>query len=326
MTPTADQAQQAQRAVRGREFTAAYVFGLDGDPLPTSGVTLTVTDAEGNVVIGPVAATVDAEVDDTVKAHHLITAAELPNRDFLTALWSATIDTATVVQVSTIDVCDARLFPLADYLADTPLVNRGFSPDQLELARMFAEDRLELECGCAFTGRYGSEHFTLDEPNAYISLYAQPLSPPPQLASAGVQRLSLRQPSVQVIRSITQTTLEAGVPTTSTLDLDFTRLDTVNSVLFYTDANGNGMQGDVTVTYEHGQPVPDQRRVCFLLARYRLLNGPIDQRATSINIEGVGNIALLSPGMGGSVFGIPELDVFLQRRNRHALGFISAGR
>ena len=328
------QAQQAQRAVRGREFTASYTFGLDGDALPDADTTVSVSivNAEGYLVVSDVVATLAEPADDgTQVASIYMAASTTPQRDALTCLWGATITGAAVSQISTVDVCDARLYPLSDYLQYPELSGGKFTPAQLEAQRMWAEDRIEWECGCAFTGRYATETFTLGEPPELTLPEAQSYGGYGYggiggRGRGGAARLVLEHQDAQALRSITQTTLDSeGDTTITTIDLAYARLNAPAGEVLYRDPLGAGLYGDVVVGFEYGHPEPDVRRVALILARYRLLNGPLDSRATSMAVDG-GTIQLLTPGVAGSVFGIPEVDAFIQRHNKRALGFVSAAR
>lgn len=75
--------------------------------------------------------------------------------------------------------------------------------------------------------------------------------------------------------------------------------------------------GSIQVTYEHGLDAPPFRgkRAAMLLVRDRLVNGPIDDRAYQIAGE-FGPISLVTPGVRGSVFGIPEVDSFVRDAKR----------
>jgi hypothetical protein len=326
------QAQQAQRMVRGRAFVASYTFGLDGDAVPDDeiAVNVTIVNAEGYVVVNDLHATVNdnADVPPTV-ATFALTPSVTPQRDFLTCLWVATIGGVLVTQVSTIDVCDARLFQLGDYAQYPEIAKLDFTAVQLEQARMDAEDRLEWECGCAFTGRYGTEEHLLAYGHSRFTGLDWRWERNP--VGDGDQRLALRRPFVQALRSISRAWIDPddGTSGVHTLNLDYARLNTYRSVLHYrrdpTDVHG-GLYGDLTIGYEHGQPVADCRRVALILARYRLMHGPLDQRATQMSVEGGGTINLATPGIQGSRFGIPEVDAFCDRHDQRVTGFVSGTR
>ncbi len=323
------QAQQAQRAVRGRQFTAAFTFGLDGDALPDNATTVAVTviNAEGYIVVNDQTATLGSVTNGTQQATFSLSAATTPQRDFFTCMLVATIGGVAVTQVSTIDVCDARLFPLNDYNQYPELAARSFTAAQLEQARMDAEDRLEWECGCAFTGRYGFEDFLLPSGDRHFPTYD---STPYWHGCGGRGYVTLRRPFVQALRAITHSWVDPSDDTSGTyqLDLNYAKLDSYASIVhFRVDENGNTLRGQITVSHEHGHPVADVRRIACILARYRLLHGPIDQRATQMAVEGAGgSINLATPGYAGAVFGIPEVDQFVATHNHRADGFVGASR
>lgn len=66
----------------------------------------------------------------------------------------------------------------------------------------------------------------------------------------------------------------------------------------------------IIATYTHGWDAPPLRilNAAKLYARSLILNGPIDTRATQLETAGGGVINLLTPGLRGSVTGIPEVD------------------
>jgi hypothetical protein len=325
-----DQAQQFQRAVRNRPFTAQYVFGADGDPLPdlSTPVTVTITDASGATVATGTAGLTAASASAPQTATFALAANLLPNRDLFTCAWAATINAATVTSVSTIDVCDSRLFTLSVYSQYPEIAQRGFTDQQLETQRMAAEDFLERECGRAFTGRYGSEIRVIGTSSpSYRGWWGSPIGS--GFRTRGIGKLVLHQPYVQVLRGITRAWVDNnGNPQTHVISLDWAELDPfASAVIYHTDRATNewdGLWGDLTISYEHGAPLADAGRVCAILARHRLLKGPLDDRATQLAVEGAGTINLLTPGIQGSVTGIAEVDVFIQRYNARSVGFIGA--
>lgn len=296
----AAQSQQAQRAVRGRPFTAGFIFGLDGDPLPDADTTVTVTvvNAAGYLIESAAAATLGTPSDSVQSATLALPASSLADRDRLTCLWALTVGGEQLTAISQIDVCDARLFTLAQARAYPELPESKYTDAQVEQARFDAENFLEWQCGCAFTGRYGIESFSLPEAAGW--------------GGAGRRgTLQLGYPFVQGIRDVTIDGTPVADPTTVSVNPR-------TSVVSYS----SGFSGAVTIGFEHGRPVPDAGRVALILARYRLLNGPLDSRAISQSVEGGGTISLLTPGVRGSVTGIPEVDAFIGE-NSHQLGYVS---
>lgn len=315
---TATASQQFQRAVRGMPFTLSYTWGLNDEAVPDAdSVTVTVTDAEGDTVTtGDV--TQGSETDGQETATAVIPAASLPQRDLLTVTWAFTVSSVAMAVTSTVDVCDARLFSLADYAAYPEIAQKDFSAGALEQARTDAEDFIERECGRAFTGRYGTEDHLIARRGRGFGVHGSAF-----FELRGIGRLPLRRPHVHTIRSITRTWTDSDGPQSATLDLTHLHLDTFASVIDYHATNGDALWGQLAVAYEHGESVPDVRRVCAILARHRLLKGPLDDRATQISVEGGGSVNLLTPGLLGSITGIPEVDVFISRYNSQAISFVS---
>ena len=327
MTATPTASLQFQRAVRGLPFEAVYTFGLDDDAGPDTAPSYTVTNAEGTTVTSGTATLTTAA---PIQASFTLTAAQLPLRDLLTVTWDYTIASAPVGVTSTVDVCDARLFPASDWgqFNDAPIV--AATPAALEEARRDAEDFLERECGCAFAGRYGSELWLLDRDGGgpffngagyggYESFGVGRRGAPSQLA--------LRQPFVSLVRSVTRAWVDptTGGSGTHALNLEYVQLDAHTSTIHVRrDPNDrySGLWGELTIAYEHGQPLADVRRICLILARYRLINGPLERRAVSVPVEGGGSISLLTPGQASAVTGIPECDQFIARYNARADGFL----
>ena len=70
-----------------------------------------------------------------------------------------------------------------------------------------------------------------------------------------------------------------------------------------------GVPAGATVTYTHGyeQPPARIRRAAMIATRVWTLRGPVDDRATQIAVEGA-TINLATPGLLGSLTGIPEVD------------------
>lgn len=77
----------------------------------------------------------------------------------------------------------------------------------------------------------------------------------------------------------------------------------------------------VTATYRHGMDAPPRRvrRATMTLVKMQVLKGPISDRATQVD-TGAGTLNLATPGMFGSVFGIPEVDYVVHRYGIKSLG------
>jgi hypothetical protein len=77
----------------------------------------------------------------------------------------------------------------------------------------------------------------------------------------------------------------------------------------YYSAGWTAGRRNVIVGYEHGLDRPPERikRGALLLLKRWLVEGPVDDRTTSMSNDD-GTFSLATPGRGGSIFGLPELD------------------
>lgn len=330
MTATPSAVQQFQRTIVGQPFTASYTWGLDGDSLPDEdSVTYAVVDSEGTSVATGTASA-GSESGGEQAYTFALTAADLPERDLLTVTWSYTVSAVDVETTSQIDVCDRRLFPLSDYSQFQEITNLDLTDAQLEQGRRDAEDLLERECGCAFTGRYGTEKWLVSRHGTatFQGGVGWDGYGPELYRGQGPTVLTLRRPFVQKLRSITRAWVdpESGDSGNHALTLDYFELDPFTGevhALFDPSDKYGGMWGELTFAYEHGREwLADVRRVCLILARYRLLNGPLDARATQMSVEGGGTINLLTPGVMGAITAIPDVDVFIHRYSARSTGFL----
>ena len=76
----------------------------------------------------------------------------------------------------------------------------------------------------------------------------------------------------------------------------------------------------LTVTYTHGYDTPPARirRAAMIATRIWTTRGPVDDRATQIAADGA-TVNLATPGLPGSVTGIPEVDAAIRQHDRRAL-------
>jgi hypothetical protein len=90
----------------------------------------------------------------------------------------------------------------------------------------------------------------------------------------------------------------------------------IDSILgVYYSAGWTVGRRNVIVGYEHGLDRPPERirRGGLLLLKRWLVEGPVDDRTTSMSNDD-GTFSLATPGRGGSIFGLPELDAAIRRR------------
>jgi hypothetical protein len=156
----------------------------------------------------------------------------------------------------------------------------SYTPAQIATARTYAETQLEHECGVAFVPRYELEMF----------------------GGGGTTTQVLRWPRVTAVRSVTID------------DVSVTPVSSVVAVregIAYYSSGWTAGYGNVQIGYEHGHTVlnPGASEAALVLAKHKLVKGPIDERATQRASE-FGPVNLATPGMFGARFGIPVVDAF----------------
>lgn len=194
--------------------------------------------------------------------------------DQLTATWtSGNLGTLT----TRVEVVGGFLFSIGQLRAASPTLQdpAKYPTGDLISMRTVVEDALESELGYALVPRFARSRTT----NDYVKL----------------------KPYVRAIRSVTSDA--------STVDA---------SMLTFSDTGfvtGYRWRGVTTVTYEHGLDGPSPRATAeaLTLARSWLIRGPIDDRVTTVSSPDTGITSVLAvPGRGGSIFGVPSVDAFVQ--------------
>lgn len=177
---------------------------------------------------------------------------------------------------------DEHYFTLAELRAEQDIVPYGDSA--IEPNRELAEQVIERACGVAFIPRRRIEVSTI--------------------GASG--RIYLLQPKVRVIEAVND-----GNDWTSEQVLAL-----AGSLRGVQWAPGT----QVTVTYTHGYDAPPLRirRAAMLATRVWTTKGPVDDRATQIATDGA-TINLATPGVLGSVTGIPEVDAAIAQHDHRAL-------
>lgn len=275
--------QAKQRTVAGRAFDASYTYGEDGDAVPTGDVSVDVYSVTGTLLV-----TVGAvQVDDTATYVASLTGPDLASVDLLTLAWLAPVGDDVRADVTVLDVCGSRLFTVAEMrrLPDMASVDK-YPPEGIERERIAAEDFLEAQCGRAFAVRVGEA--LVNHAEWYV-----------------FSGLQLPTPEGHEIRALSIDGEEIDAEGL----LDYS----VGADSFAFGPNAALTDVNLDITYTHGAFAPDAGRVASILARRRLIYGPLDDRATSLAVEGGGTIGLITPGVRGSRTGIPEVDAFIER-------------
>lgn len=263
------------RIIQGRAATISHTFYQDSTPIDPSPdeATVTITRDDGTTIV-------DEQPADSTGAgvvSYPLTPTETALLDRLKVTWTATLDGQPQSFTDTVEIAGDVLFTIPQLRAtSTALQDAGRYPEsELITMRTTVEDAIESELGYALVPRYARSRTVRD----YLRL----------------------NPYVRAIRSVTSNT---------------TPVDT--SMLTFSDTGfvtGYRWGGVVDVAYEHGLDAPSPRAVfeALTLARSWLIRGPIDDRVTTVSSPDTGITSVLSvPGRGGSVFGIPSVDAFIQ--------------
>ncbi len=235
--------------------------------------TVTVVRDDGTILVNGAAAT---PVSNGLFTYSLA-AAQTSLLDRLEVRFTSTAPyVATLTQV--VEVAGGHLFELSQ-LESHPDVKRYYGEsapprEDLEDARIWAEQRFEGVCNFAFVPRYGRKRWSLRTP----------------------QRLMPYLRSIRTL-SVTQTGTTEVIPGPYDYGPEgFLRVSQRNGV--------------AEAMFEHGLNAPDMTvsEAVLTLAKTHLVRGPITDRATQIPVDAGGVINLATPGLLGSWFGIPEVD------------------
>jgi hypothetical protein len=252
------------------------------DPSPAT-ATVTITRADGSAVVTGAPTTRTG----TGVFTYTLSPSQTAQLDNLTASWTSALGTITTA----VEVVGGHACSLAEIRARSQaLTNTTNYPDsKLIAARNLAEQAFEDVANVAFVPRYALE----------------------SVDGRGTTFLMVTHRKVQVVRSAS--IAYYGYPATvlTTDDLAAVRVTGLRR-LQWTSQWSPGYR-NVTVGYEHGYDRAPLRvaQAVALLAKNWLLTGPIDDRALQLAADGA-TMSLLTPGVRGSHFGIPEVDQALK--------------
>jgi hypothetical protein len=254
---------------------ALTVGGTAQDPTPDS-ATVTITRADGTAVV------TDAGAQDsgTGVFSYPLNPDETALLDTLTATWTFTADGSEQSRQTFHEVVGGFLFTLPELTAELGSSTETYTTSQKAEARTYAEAQLEHACGQAFVPRYERE----------------------TLSGTGTGTLRLKWPHVRSVRSVLIDDT-AGVAA----DVAFRPYGHAYYAAGWTLGYGN-----VIVGYEHGlpHPPPGATEAALVLAKHKLVKGPIDERATQRTSE-FGPVNLATPGLFGDRFGLPVVNAFV---------------
>jgi hypothetical protein len=254
---------------------ALTVGGTAQDPTPDS-ATVTITRADGTAVV------TDAGAQDsgTGVFSYPLNPDETALLDTLTATWTFTADGSEQSRQTFHEVVGGFLFTLGELEADLNSTET-YASSELAAARTYAETQLEHYCGVAFVPRYERE----------------------TISGTGSTSVMFKWPYVRSVRSVTIDDI-AG----TAADVAFRPYGHAYYATGWTLGYGN-----IIVGYEHGMtyPPPGASEAALVLAKHKLIKGPIDERATQRTSE-FGPVNLATPGLFGSRSGIPVVDEFIR--------------
>ena len=266
-----------ERIVAGRSATLTRTFTA----APTGTPTVAVVDSEGTAVT--VGSVTGAGTDWT----YTIPATSVPEVDTFTETWTATVGGTAQTFTDRIEVAGDVLFTIAELTAELTGTTGTYTDAQKADARTYAENELERHLNIALVPRFDVYRGNGD---GY---------------GFRVPRYGLR--AVRWGRYYT-----SGVATSlSASDLLALELGEGHA---YGYSWPTGYR-NVEIGYEHGLDVGNRLAVtakesALLLAKRHIVKGPLDDRATQ-RASDAGPINLATPGMFGSITGLPIVDEFI---------------
>ena len=282
---------RAQKGSVHRLYLSAYSAGA-APSATASGPTLTVTRAStGATVLSAVAASPDSSETGTF-FYDLPSATATVSVDTLTCTWSFTTPDGNAQTVT--DVVDVVSQRLASLRTVDDSLNRGgtstaYPARKLQAALAYAEDVFEQAADVQWGVRYAA--VTLDGP--------------------GASDLFLPHYPVQSVLSAAQN----GVALTAGELADLSIYSGVGQV--YSPVLWQSGRANITVAYTHGETVVPAgvSRAVTLIATSVLADAPFDDRGFGVTTDG-GFVRLLTAGVSGAAFSIPEVQAALATYGR----------
>lgn len=271
------------RIQRSTTATLSKTFYEDGVAVNPGTVTLTITAADGTVIVE------DAAVSGsgTAARTYAVSAAQTATLDSWTLSWESTLKGTLTDEC---EITGGFLFALTDLAAvkvgQSGTIGTTYTTAQMVAVRTLVEQALEDACAVAFVPRYRRETFS----------------------GNGSCSVMTDRPLVSNVRS-------------ASVDGAVTTVSSFTSAGVVTTTARLSVGSTVVVAYEHGWTSPPARasNAGLLLARRWLTDGPIDDRATALSIEGVGTYSMVTPGMRGVMFDLPEVNAVVQQYDMRAL-------
>jgi hypothetical protein len=282
--------------------TAATITGRfydqDGDLAEPAGtVTVGVVDEAGATVVAAGTATTTGSTG--VRTYTLSASATSEPRVLVASWTTGTVTVTTRVEVVGGFYASVRQVRDSDPVLDDP---RKYSSAQIVVARRAVEREFEDYCGVAFVPRY--RRVRLDGTGRY-----ELVLPDAELRSVRSVR---EYDEDNVFEAYTATEL-AAIPASRA------------GVAVRTDGEiFERGRSNIVVEYEHGYDRPPADVLEAFMLRVRDVlnrsNRGVPDRATTFTSDVGGTYSLLVAGRGGSITGIPDVDVVLKRYARRIPG------
>jgi len=261
--------------------TISCVFDVDGVPTELdSPPEVTITASDGTSIVTATSAKA-AEGDQ-----YDYRLAGQPALDVLKAVWTGELGGDPISVTTYVEVIGSVLFTVAQAKKRKAFQQRNrFTPLDIRIAHDLALEALQDACGVAFVQRRRAA----------------------ALDGSGTTELVLPTPLTQ---SVTGISIEG-----TALDIDDLAAVKVYDagILRRPTVWPRGYQ-NVEVDYVHGHRVPPQRiaRAALLLAEHWLIESAIPDRATSLSTEDGTMQFLVTAGVRGAQFDIPEVNAAVQ--------------
>ena len=270
----------------------------DGDLADPSGtITVGITGADGAVVVAAGTATTNAGTGLRTVA---LTAAQTSNLNVLSCTWTnGTTTIATIVEIVGGYYASTKQMRASDeVLADT----RKYLGAELVAARRSVETEFEDYCGAAFVPRYRRV----------------------RIDGTGRDEIVLPDTYLRTVRSIRIYDTDGNYDALTQIELD--------SISVADSGIATRTDGDVfekgeknlVIEYEHGMDRPPADLADAFMLRLRdVVNRSrrgVPDRASTFTSDVGGTYSLIVAGRGGSITGIPDVDVALRRYHRRIPG------
>jgi len=270
----------------------------DGDLTEPGGVvTVGIVDEAGTTVVAPGAATT---VGSTGVRTYTLTAAATAAPTVLVATWTnGTTSTTTRVEVVGGFYASVRQIRDSDAVLDDP---RKYSSAQIVTARRSVEREFEDYTAVAFVPRYRRV----------------------RLDGTGRVELVLPDAELRSVRSVREYDSDLNFETYTNLELSAIPASRAGVAVRTDGELWERGRSNIVVEYLHGydRPPADVLEAFYLRVRDILnrQNRGVPDRATTFTSEVGGTYSLLVAGRGGSITGIPDVDVVLKRYSRRVPG------